>query len=79
MAPRKFPIDTHVLEALALAYTVSKRTGDQNIVNKATALKACMRLSEKYPTSDCRPIVEKALAELTALVHQHLNKDHDMK
>ena len=63
---------SHALELLELARTIMQRKHDQDLIEKVTVLQGYLELSQMSPDRDYGPILRRALREVTAAVHFHL-------
>jgi hypothetical protein len=64
---------SHVSEVLEVAHSVLQR--DQVLTEKTLVLQEYLEISKMYPERDYREGFSKALADLTAAVHLHLNAE----
>jgi hypothetical protein len=74
------PIPTRVnlpyaSELLEVALSILQRHHDRDLAKKAVAMQQYLEMTKKYPARDYRAEVNKALRDLTAVVHIHLNSE----
>jgi hypothetical protein len=72
--PAAFDI-SHVSEVLEVANTILRRHQNDELVQKTFLLQGYLEMSRTYPERDYNEVLHKALADLTAAVHLHLNSE----
>jgi hypothetical protein len=72
--PTAFEI-SHGPEVLEVANAILRRHHDNELIQKMLLLQEYLEMSRTYPERDCQEAVHKALADLTAAVHLHLNSE----
>jgi hypothetical protein len=71
MASVSPPVYSHVSEVLEVAPRILKQNRDRALIDKVTVLQGDLELSKMYTECDDAPILDKALTELTSIVHSH--------
>jgi hypothetical protein len=66
---------SHALELLEVARTIMPRKHDQDLIEKVTVLQGYLELSQMAPDRDYGAILRRALTEVTAAVHFHLEAE----
>jgi hypothetical protein len=69
-------LDTsHVSEVLEVADSILRRHQDAELAQKMFVMRGYLEMSRMYPERDYNEALHKALADLTAVVHLHLNAE----
>lgn len=66
---------SHINEILEIADALLKRSREHSFVQKVTILSGYLEMHRMFPDRDYRAVLSKALAEVTAAVHLHLNSE----
>jgi hypothetical protein len=75
--PTAFDI-SHVSEILEVANSILRRHQDGELMQKTFLLRGYLEMSRTYPERDHNELLHKALADLTAAVHRHLNSEQEI-
>ena len=67
-----FPYASELLE---VALSFLRRHHDRDLAKKTLAMQKYLEMTKKYPDRDYRTALNKALRDLTAAVHIHLNSE----
>ena len=67
-----FPYASELLE---VALSILRRHHDRDLAKKTLAMQKYLEMAKKYPDRDYRAALNKALRDLTAAVHIHLNSE----
>jgi len=66
---------SHINEILEIADALLNRSREHGFVQKVTILRGYLEMHRMFPDRDYRAVLSKALAEVTAAVHLHLNSE----
>ena len=66
---------SYASELLEVALSILRRHHDRDLARKTLAVQKYLEMSKKYPKRDYRVELNKALRNLTAAVHIHLNSE----
>jgi NTP pyrophosphatase (non-canonical NTP hydrolase) len=64
---------SHVSEVIEVAAAILQRHRDEDLAKKVFVMRGCLEMSQMHPERDYQERLNKALADLTAAVHLHLN------
>ena len=75
-APTPGRIDlSYASELLEVAFSILQRHHDRDLAKKTIAMQKYLEMSKKYPKRESREAMNRALRDLTAAVHIHLNSE----
>ena len=66
---------SYVSELLEVAFSILQRHHDRDLAKKTIAMQKYLEMSKKYPKRESREAMNRALRDLTAAVHIHLNSE----
>ena len=66
---------SHIDEILEIADAIRQRSRNHNFVQKVTVLRGYLEMHRMFPDRDYSNQLSKGLAEVTAVVHVHLNTE----
>jgi hypothetical protein len=68
-------VSTNMSEVLEVALSILERASDEHLARKALIMQGFLEMSQRYPERDYRATLNRALADLTDAVSQHLSGD----
>ena len=66
---------SHIVEALEAAQKILQRNHDHALIQRVTVAKGYLTLSKMFPSRNYQDILRKALDDLNAAVHLHLQHE----
>ena len=65
----------HISKVLKVALGILERNCDEHLAKKTLMVQGYLEISQRYPERDYHVSLNKALADLTAAIHLHLNTE----